>query len=160
MYSRDSAVYLSYIYTEGTRRQKFIKELAYLPADQTNPNTYLFLPPYNYNELDAYGVRFQHGFEKRTKLKWNSGTMPYTYLGEVLDRLERSGSTVLVNSQAKKSFLERYLSRVEVIPDFPPFKEFYCYKNTCSHHLENSYICAAAQTFLMQLHCEKNNNMQ
>lgn len=156
MYSRSQATILDFQYLLGCNKEIIVKELAILEADCIVPKIYYFQPPYSDEWLEQEEKNANNYCKFRINmLDWNDGYRPYEELTEILTKLENSGKKIFVHGIQKKRFLEKYLSRVSLIPKMKNFKNNYHFRHNCLKHNPTFGRCALLHVHLIQLHLEK-----
>lgn len=156
MYHRGETIIVDFQYLHGNKKQIFIKELAIMEANNIGITNYHFLPPFSSKELNEQCRSTNEYCEKNINfLRWDDGILPYTQLEEIMCELEMSGRTIIVQTEWKKRFLDRYLTRVQVIEAMPGFNYHFKYGHPCPTHLFNQTRCSTLHVFLIFLYMEK-----
>ncbi|WP_316206571.1 hypothetical protein, partial [Escherichia coli] len=115
------------VYMQGFKQSGddyILKELAIMPLnDDTEPLVLLFNKPYSrrrlsdeYKEQNTWLKYYYHG------LSWNSGTIPYTDVGNILREALRDATKIFVVGRIRKKWLERFKFKVCDVTEmgFPP----------------------------------------
>lgn len=132
-----------------------VKELAINPLlGDKDPIVVLFKPPYSwerfsskYRNENKWLEQYYHG------LPWNSGTMPYIYIGPFLREHLADSTKVYVMGTIQKRWLERFKFNVMDIAEMghPPLDKVKKLVTVCPHH-NGSYRanCALHNVKLMK----------
>jgi len=136
----------------GPKGQFVLKEVSILAHGMSLPAVYQFAPPYPWHDLSSDLQRRNAWVERNyLRLKWNSGTIPYNRIHEILHSHLGLIEMIYVKGREKVEWLRTLLQSThhmienlendyddddDVIPSLRKLT------NTCPHH-KKQYMCAA-----------------
>jgi len=134
------------------RNSFVVKELAILCAGMVKPLAFTFAPPFPWHDLPPEYKRRNAWVERHyTGLKWNSGTIPYDRIEDILNSTLKDIEVIYVKGREKASWLRTHLKpHHHVIENLgndydddddtiPSLRKL---TNTCLHH-KKKFMCAA-----------------
>jgi len=134
------------------RNSFVVKELAILCAGMVKPLTFTFAPPFPWHDLPPEYKRRNAWVERHyTGLKWNSGTIPYNRIEDILNSNLKDIEVIYVKGREKASWLRTHLKPYHHVIEnlendydddddtIPSLRKL---TNTCLHH-KKKFMCAA-----------------
>lgn len=151
-------------FVQGNEKQYFIKELAILKKGSLIPIVYHFKAPYPEEELNNEAkYNIQYSENKINGLKWNSGTVEYLGLKDILKYYLQSADIIYVKGKQKKNFLEKYIDSTKIndlTNTMPSLLKIENFKSMCpipTHSVSSSLRCAIKNSFNIYMHLLKEN---
>ena len=133
------------------------KEVAVLSLEaDTQPNVFLYKPPFSWEVLPAEYKSSNNWLEKNSYgLCWEWGDIPYERLRETLERSLNGSQTIFCKGSEKKKWLQellptKYVYNIEKI-NCPPLRKLPSIKHfSCSNHMWEEATCAARNVHLLR----------
>ena len=133
---------------DGDQQDLVLKELALVNLELETSQSWIFLPPYPFEEL-TLALKFGNEYISRHSygLRWDDGDVPYMDLKKVLTTYTEGSGTLYTFGKARQKFLEEILQRTVInLQELrcPKYSDLSFPTKSCVHplHQFRKYRCA------------------